>query len=236
VAATRARWEWIVAGAAAAGVVLTPYPLPRDRFASVQGIVYEPHYYTRAATEQARREGLGLRRYFEDLPVTVAFFGGEARLVYYARPRVAIECVTGLTDRAIARQPLAQRTRIGHEKLASVDYLLGERNAHLAFFRNARSVLRLDEEIPLVDIDLGGVRGWVLTWDAALMDSLRERGAVIQDFPTELDGLLAAASPEHAMLDWFRYDKLHRFYFRSVDDPEREALLRRRLQEAESEP
>jgi len=221
--------RWVLAGVAAIGIVFTPYPLPRNPLGSVRGIVFEPNYYSTEATEHAKGVGLALRPFFQGLPVRLAFFGGEARMVYYARPRLAIECSTGLTDRHIAHQPLAERTRIGHEKLADVDYVLGERGAHVSFFRGAPEVFQLHREIPLVDIEMAGVRGRVLNWDAALLDSLRRRGASIQDFPTELDGLLAAPSPEYEMLEWFTEDKLRRFYFRHVTDPERAALLRERI-------
>jgi hypothetical protein len=233
--AERPRRQWVpaaIAAVAAAGIVLTPYPLPRDPFAGVKGIVFEPNFYSHEANRVVRNQGLVLRRYFAGLPVRVAFFGGEARLVFYAQPRVAIECATGLTDRHIARQPLAERGRVGHEKLATADYVLGVRDAHFAFFRGATNALGLNREIPLVDIEMGGVRGRVLTWDSAVLDSVRHRGATIQDFPAELDALLAEPSPEHGMLEWFREEKLERFYFRDSPDPERQALLRRRIREA----
>lgn len=231
---TRAVTQGILVGLTAAGILFTPYPLPADPLGTVRGIVFEPNYYPLEATNETRHKGLVLRRFFDGLPVRVAFFGGEARLVYYARPTVAIECVTGLTDRKIARQPLARRTRIGHEKLATTDYVIGERRAHFSFFGGTASVLRLDEVIPAVDIDLGGVRGRVLTWDPVLMDSLRARGAVIQDFPADLDRILDESS---LVIRWEGaaiYDKMHRFYFGHVQDPKREALLVRRIREAEA--
>ncbi|HEX7078838.1 MAG TPA: hypothetical protein VF363_10470 [Candidatus Eisenbacteria bacterium] len=232
-AARRAGASWALAGLAAAGIVATPYPLPSDPFGSVRGIVFEPNYYAPGETRRVRDTGLALRPFFDGLPVRVAFFGGEARLVYYARPRIAIECVTGLTDRRIARQPLARRTRIGHEKLASVDYVLGERRAHFAFFRNAAKALRLDREIPEVEVEMAGVRGRVLTWDPALMDSLRHRGAQVPDFPAELDSLLWAPGIGYGPLAWMARDKLRRFYFDQTPDPRREALWTQRLGELE---
>jgi len=230
----RAITQSVLVGIAAAGILFTPYPLPADPLGTVRGIVFEPNYYPLEATNETRHKGLVLRRFFEGLPVRVAFFGGEARLVYYARPTVAIECVTGLTDRKIARQPLARRTRIGHEKLATTDYVIGERRAHLSFFGAAGSVLHLDEVIPAVEIHLRGVRGRVLTWDPVLMDSLRARGAVIQDFPADLDRILDESS---LVIQWEGpaiYDKLHRFYFGHVRDPKREALLVQRIREVEA--
>src|SRR6185436_12109133 len=76
--------RWIAVGIAAAGIAFTPYPLPRDPFGAVRGIVFEPNYYTPEATGRTRDRGLALRPFFAGLPVRMAFFGGEARLVYYA--------------------------------------------------------------------------------------------------------------------------------------------------------
>jgi hypothetical protein len=229
-----ARWRWLLVGFAVAGIVFMPYPLPRDPYRTVRGIAFEPNFYEPKAMLKVREHGLALRKFFNGLPIRMLFFGGEARLIYYARPDVAIECVTGLTDHEIARQPLKERGRIGHEKLASVGYVLNVRNANITVFRNAVESLRLDREIPAVDIEMGGIEGKVLTWESALIDSLRERGASIQDFPAELDGLLAATTPEYKMLDWFTYEKMHRFYFAHGQDPRREALFLQRLREAEA--
>ena len=230
----RAIMQGALVGIAALGILFTPYPLPADPLGSVRGIVFEPNYYPLEATNETRHKGLVLRRFFDGLPVRVAFFGGEARLFYYARPMVAIECVTGLTDRAIARQPLERRTRIGHEKLATTDYVIGERRAHLSFFGGTGRVLRLDDVIPAVEISLRGVRGRVLTWDPVLMDSLRARGAVIQDFPADLDRILDESSLVVKWQGQAIYDKMHRFYFGHVKDPKREALLIQRIREAEA--
>ena len=227
-----ARPQWLAAGLAGAAILFTPYPFPRDRFVQVRGIVREQHFYTPRKTEWVRRQGHALRPYFEGLPVRLAFFGGELGLVYYARPMVAIECVTGLTDYHIARQPLAKRGRVGHEKLVTVDYLLGERRAHLTFFRHAAGLLRLDREIPRVTVEMAGLSGRVLTWDPAVIDSLRGRGAVIQDFPRDLDQLLKEPSMIFRWVDWLAYDKVRRFYFDQAPDSVREALLRRRIDEA----
>ena len=228
----RVRTQWLAAGLAGAAVLFTPYPFPQAPTSSVRGIVREQHFYGPKKAERMRQKGLTLRPYLEGLPVRVAYFGGEARLVYYARPMIAIECVTGLTDHHIARQPLKSRGRVGHEKLVSIDYLLDDRRAHVTFFWNAANALHLDREVPPVTIDMGGIRGKVLTWDPAVLDSLRGRGAVIQDFPGELDRLLREPSMIFRWVDWLAYAKVRRFYFDQAPDPQREALLRQRIQEA----
>lgn len=74
-AVARVRTQWLLAGVVAAGIVVTPYPLPRDPFGAVSGIVCERNFYTREATEVTRNQGLALR------PFLGAFlnFGGVFR-------------------------------------------------------------------------------------------------------------------------------------------------------------
>ena len=235
ISAGRARPQWLFAGAVGAAIFLTPYPFPpNDSYALIHGIVREPNFYSPKKTYRMKKQGLALRKYLDGLPVCVAFYGGEARLVYYARPMFAIECVTGLTDHDIARQPLKERGRIGHEKLATADYVLRKRRAHLTFFHNAPALLQLDREVPPVTIEMAGVQGRVLTWDPAIMDSLRQRGASFQDFPSELDRVLKERSMTFAWTEWLSYDKMSRFYFDQAPDSAREALLRQRIAEAKA--
>ena len=226
--ASRPAIQALAAAIAAVAVALTPYPFQGEGW--VMGIVNEWRFYPPWKVAAMQGQGLTLRRYFAGLPVRLAFLGGEARMVYYARPAVAIECQTGLTDRVIARQVLAERGRVGHEKQASLDYLLDRRAAHFIFHPTAQADLSLDKAIPMELVNLGGVSGLVLTWDSALMDSLRGRGARFEDFPTRLDRLLTevpAASDSQVRV---AYDALARFYFRHVSDPRRERPFLDRLE------
>jgi hypothetical protein len=227
VASGRPRAQLLAAVAAVAAVALTPYPFRGEGW--VHGIVNEPAFYSPGRTAETRAHGLILRRYFEGLPVRVAFLGSEARLVYYARPAVAIECQTGLTDRFIARQPLRERGRVGHEKRAPLGYLIGERHAHFAFHPLARRELGLDGWIPAQEIELDGVTGQVLTWDPALMDSLRRRGARFEDFPARLDRFLEQLPRVPDADVRMVYAGLRRFYFVGGSDPRREQPFIERL-------
>lgn len=53
----------------------------------------------------------------------IAFSGGQAFLVYYMDPHLAIESSTGLTDHYIAHQNIYKRGQPGHEKRAPLAYL-----------------------------------------------------------------------------------------------------------------
>jgi hypothetical protein len=219
--------QMLIAGGAAALVALMPYPFHGQGW--VRGIVNEWSFYSTDRTSRTKADGMILRRYFDELPVKLVFLGSEARLVYYARPEFAIEGQTGLTDRFIAHQPIGARGRIGHEKSAPPEYILDRRAAHFAFHPKARQELHLDGQIPAWGIDFSGVRGIILTWDPALMDSLRRRGARFEDFPAHIDTLLVELPRMSEAEIEAVYPGLRRFYFEHVSDPRRERRFLERI-------
>jgi len=226
-AARRVLVQWGVAAALVAAMILTPQPLGTGQW--VSGIVDERQFYTPETTEKTRAEGAGLRRFFDGLPVRVAYVGSQAGLMYYSHPEVAIESQTGLTDRFIARQPLAKRGRIGHEKIAPLDYLVERRRAHLVLHYFAGKTLGVDDYLPTAVIGLGGVYARVLTWDPALMSELKRRGAAVPNFLLGLDQYMATmiGLPDAQVRG--DYEKLRHFYFEQVEDPVRETVFRKRL-------
>jgi hypothetical protein len=152
--------------------------------------------------------------------------------MYRARIPIAIESETGLTDRFIARRPLRERGRVGHEKPAPLDYLVRQRRAHFVFRRRALSILHVAQRLPLVEVRLGEVRGWLLHWDPVLMAELRRRGARFADFEARLDEQIAGL-PQLTDLEVARlYEKLEPFYFAHARDDARRAAFTRRLPEA----
>jgi non-ribosomal peptide synthetase component F len=118
---------------------------------------------------------------------------------------------------------------VGHEKPAPFAYLAGVRRVHFVFSELGTRYLRLDSEVPPVDVAMSWVHGRLLTWDPLVVDSLRARGASVPDFPTQLDRILADPSPSIVAIEWLTRDKLRRFYFDQVKDPRREAALVERL-------
>lgn len=224
------------AGPAAAMLVvvaigLTPSPVG-DRIGP-HGIVDERLYYAKAEpewTEYSVRNGKTLQRYFSDLPVRIAFFGGEARLVFYADPALAIESAAGLTDAFVARQELKKRGRVGHEKAAPATYLLARR-VHFFFTPVDGRLPDLERRIPLLRIDLDGVLGRIVTWDPRVMEELRLRGARFPDLPRLLDEDIRLGrgrdEPESIRTD--RLARLEAFYFRPAADPVRRNRYREML-------
>jgi len=223
----------IRAGAIAAlGVALIATPAAVDGRRRPRGIADEHHAYTvelAGWAERADTNGATLAALFDGLPVSVCFFGAQARLVYRSRVATAIECETGLTDAAIAHQVLRERGRIGHEKHAQLPYLLARRVDFVLTRDWANEVLHLDDQLPDVPIELGRIRGRVISWDPQIMAALAARGVRTPDVPGQIDSYVAAMTgvPDPTVRrDWERFRRL---YFDRVPDPAREAPFRARL-------
>jgi hypothetical protein len=205
----------------AAALLLLFSPRPTTATSWFAGIADERAVYDDKHVIERAGQAEVLADFIRGLPITVAFLGTEARLMYEARIPVAIESETGLTDRAIAHQPLAERGRIGHEKRASVPYLVRTRRAHFATARLAPELLKLGRYIPQRTIQFGPVGAFILHWDPVVMGELRRRGAVFDDFPAYLDRFLASAStlPTEELRD--DYERFRLFYFEHADDAAR---------------
>lgn len=217
-------------GVIAVALALMPQPVG-GRLWGERGIVDERGFYTvedEGWAERSDQEGAVLARMFDGLPVTIGFFGTEARLVFRSRVATAIECETGLTDRTVAHQPLAGRRRVGHEKHAHLDYLLA-RGVDFVFADNARQILELDRFMPDIEVSLGGVHARVIVWDPPLMAALRKRGATFVDLPTVIDGLIAVLPLLPDDVVRHTWDGLRRTYFDHVKDTAREVAFRARL-------
>jgi len=222
---------WAARVAALAGlmlaVILTPEPIAAS--GEVAGIVNERLQYPSELCLQLRRRGEKLRRYIDGLAVRMPFMGADARVIYYSNVATAIECATGLTDRLIARQPLDGRGRVGHEKRPTPSYLLDSRRVNLALNAGAVPALGLTDSLPFVPISLGGDTCCLLRWEPELLSALKGRGARFPDFPAFLDAYIAnmASLPDSVVRGDF--EKMKRFYFRSVRDPDRANALHSRL-------
>lgn len=199
----------------------------------IRGITNEWFYYKNIFPNwrsETKEKAKILNRYFDGLPVRLAFFGGEARLMYYL-PSVAIECETGLTDSFIAHLPLKKRGRVGHEKKAPPDYLILQRKLHFSFAPHAAETLKLNEAIPNMEIDFDGIRGRVLHWDPQIMSALRARGAKFVDFPQAIDQYIKHIKEVPRQKIARDFNKLKLFYFDFVDDPIRKNAIESALRQ-----
>lgn len=213
-------------------LILPDYPMKRLEF--VSGVVNEHSFYGTFLTDESQdRRSAVLKKYFSDLPVRIAFLGAEAHVMYRAKIATAIESEAGLTDRFVAHQPISDRGRVGHEKNAPLNYLIRTRKTHFTFHSSAVEVLRMTEQMLPVSIVLDGMPGFVLTWDPAMIATVRQRGGQVEDLPSKIDGWIMqldkASDSEVSEL----YGKLKLMYFEHVPDPMREAPFRKRLKLAD---
>lgn len=186
----------------------------------VAGIAEESVWYPEGWRQEAQRVGESIAPYFEGTDVSVAIYGAQATFAYYARfPRV-IEAESGLTDPEIARLP-SQRPRPGHGFKAGPEYL---RSRGVDLYLDFRIRLLSAEE---VSIQLGEVKGRILSYRADALETLRERGAGFGDFPSYLDqnaeSFRQLPKPDRATL----LQELHDYYFNHTSDPERLQLYER---------
>jgi hypothetical protein len=196
-----------------------------DHFSAASQVGYiadEWQRYPLSSLAQTRVTGATLGRYFSGLPVQVAFWGGQARLVYYAEPWQAIETMTGLTDTLIAHSRLGERGRPGHEKTAPEEYLV-ERGVDFSF----RPFQPPPGGFPLNLVVFDSIAARIVTYRTAVMDSLRKYpGVRFQGVPEYLDRYLAlidGKSPADVADDFTFFRD---FYFRHNDDPSREGAFR----------
>jgi hypothetical protein len=85
-------------------------------------IVDEKAFYGDDIRELRKRQGLELARVFHGIDASFVISGGMAMLAYHAGLPHMLEH-TGLTDRELARTPLTQRGRPGHEKQPDLAFL-----------------------------------------------------------------------------------------------------------------
>lgn len=232
VAATRALAPLRSAALAAsvaclAAPLLTPLPLPGGD--ANRGILDEHAHYTNERMERTRSRAATIAPIVGGLPTVVAIYGDEAALAYYARIPVAIEAHAGLTDAFVAHQPLAHRGRVGHEKHAPLDYLVRVRGAQLTFSKVPTLDQGLDDYVPPMHADLGGVHARLLTWDPPFVEAIRARGAHVDDFLAWLDALIQRLPELSDAQVSYELARCRRFYFDRVADPDRESAFAERL-------
>jgi hypothetical protein len=229
--AARPAWGYGVAGLLLGGMLLSPSPVAGHEFR--YGVANEWEYYSPERVADLDHAAEVLAPFFAGLPVRVAFYGDEARVMYKARFEVAIESSAALTERELARKPLNERGRPGHEKYPSAEYLIGERAAHVTFSKVPQQLIRLNQYIPKVTVRFSDdVFGQLLHWDPELMAALHRRGARFDDFNGMLDGYIAQMPSVPPRERSHFFERLERFYFDHVDDPFREATLRGGLPES----
>jgi hypothetical protein len=227
----RSRVRLLLAGAVLLATAFPWYPSEIRTLENPTGIVEERAFYPKGSIELAKRLGTRLREVTAGTDTRVAIYGGQAMIAYYAEFPVVIEAHGGLTDEYLAHRPLEERTRIGHEKLAPIEYLR-ERGVNFAVcaYVTSTSGLEVIPQSGVAAIDFGGVSGRLITYRRDVMNHLaRQEGVRFYDFEGSLDHYLEGIDELPRSVIAEDYKHLRVYYFMHNDDPEREAPFLRAL-------
>jgi hypothetical protein len=222
----RGRRGWLPVGTAVAVVATLVAQIPHRRIFPgrdpVQNIVDERNVYPADWVTMRKRQGEELRAIFQGLPSRFGILGGQASLAYFARLSYVVEKY-GLTDRAIARKPVEERGRPGHEKVALESDLI---DRHVNFrFRAAT------DSLPgaLNEVQFGEMRALNVVYDPDLMAKLKGRpGFRAIDYREYFDMLMTHGdemSEEEVRKVWVFYRDHYFVYDKDVDRLSRIARL-----------
>lgn len=106
----------------------------RERHYTWKGVTEEWNIYRAQAMRAISSNVEGLAPVVRSSGVRIAFWGGEAFIIYYMDPVYALESETGLTDEDLAKQKRIEGLRAGHDKHASRGFLL-QKDIHISLKR-----------------------------------------------------------------------------------------------------
>jgi len=186
------------------------------------GIVNEYNFYPPDYLATLQRQGEILGRALQGTEARVGLLSGQDAMAYYGNLSYALE-PHGLTDRQLARKPITQRGRPGHERAASLEDLL-LRSVHFRMRYGFTVGLGMEQQIRFDDLF-----GEIIFYDRALMQQLRgKQGVNFLDFPDFLRSALAnLAGADGQLVEDYRRNQL--FYFIHNDDPQLLAQYRAAL-------
>ncbi len=208
-------------GLAAVVLAATVFRFDQFRDAPMVGYVADEKQYfeTVEPLDASLRQAAMLKRHFGDLPVRLAFYAGQLRLIYYLDPPMAVESSSGLTDTAIAHQQIETRERVGHEKHPSLEYLI-KRRVH---FYIGYTEPPPPGQIVLNAIMFDSMVARIITYDNRIMSVLeKDSGVTFIHLPSYLDDYLSRIGTFPKSKVAADYSFLKPFYFDVNGDAARE--------------
>jgi hypothetical protein len=177
----------------------------------ISGIVNEANFYPQDYIDVVRRQGEVLGRALRGTDAGVGLLSGQNAMAYFGNLRYALE-PHGLTDRVLARKPITERGRPGHERTASLEDLL-LRSVHFRMRYGLTVGLTLEKQIRFEEL-----YGEIVFYDRALMEQMRDRsGIIFVDYPELLRATIQDLQGSDGQLVE-DYRQAHLFYFPHNDD------------------
>lgn len=203
------------------------------------GITDERNYYysfweqfpkSKNLTEALITTGKTLQPYFKDLDITVVLGGARNYIGYFAEFKDII-IDNGLTDKYIARLPITERGRIGHEKYAPMNYLI-KRKAILGFYDKFRNDTKQKPyTVSYIRIkDLGiKIVVEIIYYDREAMNTLKKRmgdNFIFTDMDTYLNDYISNVMKSRSIDEVKNdYKNLKEFYFDFNEDTREKEIL-----------
>lgn len=163
-------------GFAAVALVAAALPLPiyGDETLTISGVVDERRVYPPEKLARRELQGARVGAALAGTKARVAFEGGMCVFGYYSRLPYLAE-LTGLTQYSLARLPLAERGRVGHEKAPDAAWFR-ENRIHFLVRRDLPPLHRPLDPDAIDEIRFGEIaRATILRYEDAVMDPLRGR-------------------------------------------------------------
>ncbi len=214
---TGRRWVEITGAVLLVGMTLQAR-LPRSRTLvgrdKVHGIVDEANYYTAETLAVLRHQGEVLGKHLQGTTARVGLLSGQDAVAYFGHLPYALEG-QGLTDAELARMPLSERGRPGHERPVTPEHLL-RRGVHFRLRYGFTLHLQLYRQIRFDDL-----YGEIVRYDPVLMRQLAGRpGINFVPFPYFMQDYLQRIGeylPQRLLQDYLDFQL---FYFAHNQDPE----------------
>ena len=214
--------KYLIPFAAAVLFATCFYRYPQEIKSLTNKVVDERYFYPKERIKEAKRQGGILKRYLKNTTAKAAIFGSQAMLAYYAEFPLTIEGENGLTDKYIAHQPIVERVRPGHEKVAPVGYLY-QREVNFLF---SFGLWVFPPAGDFRDISFGEVRGSIAVYDRNLMNQLKKYSQIkFMDFENFLDEYIKQIHTlsRSDLSDDYAFFK--NFYFNHNPDPARQNVF-----------
>lgn len=188
----------------------------------INGIADENLIYKRDLVNGLSKRLKTWKDTFQKYNIRIAIGGSQAIFAYFLEAPYVLEAVTGLTDKSIANQELTYRKRIGHEKLATLEYMRSKK-IHL---------LMMDLGLPNKKVyntfsykNLPG-HGRIIIYDVKIMQALEKLDEFqfirFQEYLDNYIHDIEKYDVKNVKADYLEFQK---FYFQHNQDDERKSKI-----------
>ncbi|MDX1960904.1 MAG: hypothetical protein SFU98_20195 [Leptospiraceae bacterium] len=204
------------------GIIFYYNPYKGKPIPSINDISEENEIYKLNSVKNFLNKCENWKQHFVKSNVRIAIGGANAVLAYCLNSNYVLEASTGLTDSALAHSSIALNGRIGHEKKASLEYLL-QKKIHIHW--NGAEFGGLNEYNQIYFDSIPGVAR-IIIYDKEIMNELKKIPEIhFQDFDSYLENYISKIKTipkDKIKSDLLEFDK---YYFnQNPNEKKREVI------------